>query len=306
MTKDKVIFIVGPTSSGKTQVSLDLAEKLNAEIISCDSMQIYKNMDVLTSALRAEHTKKIPHYLIRELDPSCEYSAAIFADKAQEIIPDIISRGKTPLIVGGTGLYMKSLLDGLFESPSKDEYLRAELTKEAEEKGTAHLFDRLKKVDPATCEKISPNDLKRIIRALEVYELTGDTIHEMKKTSFGIAEKYDCRIFALEFPRDILYARINDTVDRMFDGGIVDEVKGLRERELSLTAGKALGIKEIFDLLDGKRSVDQTKEELKKNTRRYAKRQLTWLRGDERVEWVDGGRETEEVVNDVLERLGNN
>lgn len=303
MTKGKVIFIVGPTSSGKTPLSLELAEKINAEIISCDSMQIYKGMDILTSAPGREDLSRVPHYLVKELEPSEEYSAAAFAAKAEDLIRAILSREKVPLVVGGTGLYMKALVVGLFDSPPKDEELREELSREAQEKGVECLFERLKRVDPDTCEKISSHDLKRIIRALEVYELTGDTIHARKKTSRGIGAEYECRLFALDLPREILYARINNAVDRMFDQGIIEEVKSLLGRALSLTASKAIGIKEVSGLLEGKMSLEEAKEEMKKNTRRYAKRQLTWFRADKRIEWIDADKNMKEMLEEMLKKV---
>ena len=299
----RVIFIVGPTSSGKTDVSIRLAEKLNGEIISCDSMQIYKGMDVITRVPGDDILSKVPHHLIKKIPPEEEYNVARFTEEAAGLIDQIISRGKVPVIVGGTGLYMKSLIDGLFSSPPEDKDLREELQKEAEGKGSEYLYKRLESVDPETASKLHPNDIRRIIRALEVYELTGETIHDKKKGSKGISEKYDCRIFGLELPRDVLYGRINETVEGMFDEGIVKLVEDLRARKLSKTALKALGIKEVSAFLDGRMKLDEAAEELKKNTRRYAKRQLTWFRSDERVEWVDAGQSSEKTANDILNRL---
>ena len=298
-----VLFIVGPTSSGKTAVAASLAEKMNGEIISCDSMQVYKDMDVITRVPGKDLLSRIPHHLVRSISPEEEYSAARFVEEASSLIESIISKGKTPIITGGTGLYMKSLLDGIFSSPPKDEDLREELQKEAEEGGGERLHERLKKIDPETAEKLHSNDLRRIIRALEVYELTGETIYEKKKESEGIESKYDCRIFGMQLPRDILYERIDRTVEEMFSEGLVELVKGLRSRSLSKTAGKALGIKEVSDLLDGKVDRGEAQEELKKNTRRYAKRQLTWFRADGRIQWIDANRPTSAIVKDILSWL---
>ncbi|MGB3081826.1 MAG: tRNA (adenosine(37)-N6)-dimethylallyltransferase MiaA [Candidatus Omnitrophota bacterium] len=298
--KPKVVFIVGPTSSGKTAVSIKLAEKVNGEIISCDSMQIYKDMDVITRVPPDRVLSKVPHHLIKKISPEEEYSVARFTREAANLIDQIISRGKLPIIVGGTGLYMKSLIDGLFSSPPEDKDLREEFKKEAEGKGSEYLHKRLESVDPETASKLHPNDTRRIIRALEVHELTGETIHEKKKESEGISSKYDCRIFGLELPRDALYGRINETVEGMFNEGLVKLVEDLRARKLSKTAFKALGIKEVSAFLDGQVKLEEAAEELKKNTRKYAKRQLTWFRADERIHWVDADRSVDEIVEDIV------
>jgi len=300
MNKPTVIFIVGPTSSGKTEVALDLARKLNGEIISCDSMQIYRDMDIITRVTAAERMKDVPAYLARCVSPEEEYNAARFAEEAEKAIEDILSRDGIPVVAGGTGLYMKALLDGIFSAPPKDEEIREELKREAEERGGAYLHKRLEQVDPETAAGLHPNDVKRIIRALEIYELTGETIHDKKKETAGIGDKYECRIFGLELERGSLYGRINGTVDRMFDEGLVEEVRGLRKKGLSRTAGKALGIKEVGFYLEGAAGLDKAREELKKNTRRYAKRQLTWFRADKRVKWINVDRDVAEIVEDIL------
>ncbi|MFQ5952387.1 MAG: tRNA (adenosine(37)-N6)-dimethylallyltransferase MiaA, partial [Candidatus Omnitrophota bacterium] len=257
-------------------------------------------MNVITRAPGDDLLLNTPHHLVKQISPEEEYSVARFVEEATGIIESIVSRGKLPVMVGGTGLYMKSLIDGLFSSPPSDEDLREELRKEAEDKGGEYLYEKLKEVDPETALKLHPNDIRRIIRAIEVYELTGETIHEKKKESEGISLKYDCRVFGMELPRDILYGRINAAVDRMFNEGLAEEVKGLRARKLSKTAEKALGIKETCAFLDGQIGFDEAVEELKKNTRKYAKRQLTWFRADKRVQWIDANRSVDEIVNDIL------
>ena len=302
--KAKVVFIVGPTSSGKTAASIKLAKKLNGEIISCDSMQVYKDMDIITRVSGDEALSDVSHYLVKTISPEEEYSAARFIEESTGFIEQIVSKGKVPVIVGGTGLYMKSLVDGLFSSPPKDEDLREELEREAEEKGGEYLYRKLEEVDPETASRLHPNDIRRVIRALEVYELTGETINEKKKESEGISPEYDCRIFGMEFPRDVLYERINATVEKMFDEGLVELVENLCKRKLSKTASKALGIKEVRAFLNGQTGIDGAVEELKKNTRKYAKRQLTWFRADSRVVWVDANRSVDEIVEDILLLLG--
>ncbi len=301
--KNTVIFIVGPTSSGKSAVAAALAERVGGEVISCDSMQVYRDMDVLTRAPGEEMLARVRHHLVKVLAPEEEYSAARFAEESASLIECVLAEGKIPVVTGGTGLYMKSLVDGIFPSPPKDEELRKNLRELAVQKGNEYLYERLGEIDPETAAKLHPNDTKRIIRALEVYELTGRTICEKKRTTEGISSKYDCRIFGLEIPRGMLNRRIGLSVDRMFEKGLVEEVERLKERNLSLTAGKALGIKEISAYLDGRISMKEASEELKKNTRQYAKRQLTWFRGDERIIWIDATRDVAEIVNDIAGRI---
>jgi len=301
--REKVVFIVGPTSSGKSAVALSLAEKIDGEIISCDSMQIYRDMEIISQAPDDDTLSRIKHHLARVIPPEEEYSVARFVEDAKETIVSIHSRKKTPIVVGGTGLYMKALADGIFDSPRKDEAFRDILNNIVVEKGTEYLYRELEKRDPVTAAKLHPNDSRRIIRALEVLEQTGRTIHEKKAEAKGIWDRYDCRIFGLDIPREILYVRINTAVDRMFEAGLVEEVKKLRERQLSLTAEKALGIKEVSAFLDGKASIEEAKEELKKNTRRYAKRQLTWFRADDRIKWIDGDRAPDDVAGEIMGRI---
>jgi tRNA dimethylallyltransferase len=302
--KKTVIFIVGPTSSGKSVVAVRLAQKLSGEIISCDSMQVYKGMDVVTRAPGDDLLSGIRHHLIRMVSPEKEFNAARFVREAGNIIDSVISGGRMPVIVGGTGLYVKALVDGIFVSPPKDTELRRNLREMALEKGREYLYRQLKEVDPETAAGLHPNDMRRIIRALEVYRLTGRTIHEKKSGSEGISRKYDCRIFGLKVPRKTLYARIDAVVEDMFREGLVNEVMKLKRRKLSLTAEKALGIKEISDFLSGEISLEKAKEELKKNTRRYAKRQMTWFRADRRIMWVNADdRDADDIAEDILRQL---
>jgi len=297
---DNLIFILGPTSSGKSAVAASLAEKIGGEIISCDSMQVYRDMDVLTQAPGKKLVSKIPHHLVRMIPPEEEFSAAKFSELARKAVEDILYRGKVPVFAGGTGLYVKALVDGLFDAPGKDEELRAHLEELAVERGNEHLHDMLAGLDPKAASEIHFNNVKRVIRAIEVYETTGKALSEKKQDTKGLNEKYACRMFALEWPREELYARIQRTVDRMFDSGLVDEVLALLSRNLSITAGKALGIKEVKAYLDGSISLEEAKEELKKNTRRYSKRQLTWFRADKRIKWLGADRPLEEIVEDII------
>lgn len=285
----KVIFIVGPTATGKTNLAIKLAREIKGEIISADSMQAYKGMDIVSQKPTRFQQKRVTHHLISFLNPQDEYSAAEFSRKARRIINDIIRRGKAPIVVGGSGLYIKALVDGIFPSKGKNEKVRERLRRLSDEKNSPFLHDRLKKIDPVSAGKIHPNDVKRIIRALEIYEVEKNTKTSMKQRTKGIKDEYDIRIFGLITDRDKLYERINRRVDLMFRRGVVREVKKLLESNLSLTSKQALGIKEIKGYLDGMYDIEKAKDMLKKNTRRFAKRQLTWFRPDKRIVWLDVG-----------------
>ncbi|MBL7072461.1 MAG: tRNA (adenosine(37)-N6)-dimethylallyltransferase MiaA [Candidatus Omnitrophica bacterium] len=295
--KQKIIFILGPTASGKTEVAIELAKRLNGEIISCDSMQVYENMDIITQGVI---DPAIGHHLVKVISPEEEFNAVKFIEMATRAICSILKKGKVPIFVGGTGLYVKRLLDGIFSAPEKDVKLRRALEELAKEKGNVYLHNELKKVDPETAAVLHFNDVRRIVRALEIFKLTGGELTDKKNDSRGIFNKYDCRMFGLSLPRDVLYARIEARVEAMFDEGLVEEVKALKKRALSLTASKALGVKEAEAYLDGKMNLEETKKELKKNTRHYAKRQLTWFRSDGRIEWIDANRDIKKIVNEIL------
>ena len=305
MDNHTVLFILGPTSSGKTAVAVQMAKRLGGEVISCDSMQIYRDMDILTQAPSQDAMEKIPHHLVRVIDPREEYDAAKFADQARGCIEDVIGKGMIPLVSGGTGLYVKSLVDGIFSTPGKSEALRKELEKEADEKGVEALHARLAGIDPVTAARLHHNDLKRVIRAIEVYELTGDTLSNKSKEPGGIESSYECRMFGMKLPREVLYSRVNATVDKMLADGLVAEVEKLLKKDLSRTAQQALGIKEITSFLNGEMSLEEASLELKKNTRRYAKRQLTWFRADKRIEWINADRPCEEIVDEIIGQVEN-
>ncbi|MFC1631663.1 tRNA (adenosine(37)-N6)-dimethylallyltransferase MiaA [Candidatus Omnitrophota bacterium] len=284
-----VICLLGPTAVGKTEVALQLAKKLDAEIISCDSMQVYQGANIATCKPSKSQRKGIPHHLIDIVKPSGEYNAARFKAAAEEIIAKIHKRKKIPLIVAGTGLYLKALLDGLFVGPGQSKPLRQEFYQLAKKYGSAYLYQRLKRNDPEAAANIHPHDLRRIVRALEVYQLSGQPISKLQKSLTGIKDKYAVSTFGLIRPRQELYARIDKRVEWMFSRGLVAEIKKLSKLRLSKTAKSLLGYKEVLDLLKGKCSRDQAKELLKKNTRRYAKRQLTWFRKQKNVHWIEIG-----------------
>ncbi len=283
----KIIFLVGPTAVGKTKVALALAKKISGEIISCDSMQIYKGMDIVTSKPSPKDRKAVPHHLIDFVSPRSQYDVSKYRRKALAYINDIVRRGKIPVLVGGTGLYMSMLIDGIFELKANSQSLRNSLYKEAAKHGSAYLHQRLSKIDPQAAAKIHPNDAKRIIRALEVYKLTGKTISELKNQRKGLSDSYDVRVFCLNMNRYILYKRIDRRVDEMFKQGLLNEVKKLLKVKLSRTAYYAIGIRELEGYLNGRHGLDEAVSLMKRNSRNYSKRQLTWFRKDKRICWVN-------------------
>ena len=294
-TKPKIIFLIGPTAVGKTALSLKLAWKINAQIISMDSMQVYQGIDILSSKPSLKPRQEIKHYLIDILSPDKEFDAACYRKLALKAIKHTHEQGKIPLFVGGTGLYLKVLLEGIFSGASKNEDLRQELYREAETSGSEHLHQKLKEVDEESAARIHPNDTKRIIRALEVYKLTGKPISELRKKRKGLGDKYEIVVFGLNKDREILYKNIDQRVDEMFKRGLVNEVKKLLSGSLSLTCKQAIGIREIRDYLEGKQDLEQARGLLKKNTRNYAKRQLTWFRKDKKIIWLDA--DDKQIIN---------
>jgi tRNA dimethylallyltransferase len=287
MILKRIIFLVGPTAAGKSEAALSLALKINAEIISCDSMQVYKTMDIITSKPPLNLRKKIPHHLIDCLSPEKEYNAAAYRAAALKKIKEVIGRGKAPLFTGGTGLYVSVLVDGIFESNPRDDKIRQDLYNEAACAGAGGLFEELKRVDPQSALKIHQNDIKRVIRALEVFRATGKPISQLQKNRVGLTNEYNVKMFCLNMARNELYERINKRVDKMFKLGLEAEVKRLLKLKLSKTASCAIGINELKGYFEGLYPLDEAKELIKKNTRNYAKRQLTWFRKDKRIAWID-------------------
>ena len=302
---NRLIFLVGPTAIGKTGISFELAKLIECEIVSCDSMQVYKGMNVGTSKPAKFLLNSVPHHLIDIIRASEEFSVARFRSLAMEAIEGIISRKKIPLLVGGSGLYVKVLIDGIFEAPATDRELRNRLEQEAEEFGIELLYARLQGLDAAAAKKIHANDLRRIVRALEVYEKAKAPISELQKKTAGLADKYDVRIFGLNMDRPALYRKIDERVDLMFGEGIINEARRLMEEGLSLTASQALGYKEAFGCLKGEYGLEEAKRLAKRNTRRFAKRQLTWFRRDKRIEWImlDENFDSEETARGIWKKL---
>jgi len=302
---NKLVFIVGPTAIGKTGISFELAKLVECEIVSCDSMQVYRGMNVGTSKPAKVLLSSIPHHLIDIIEPSEEFSVAQYRALAVKAIEDIISRRKTPLLVGGSGLYVKVLIDGIFEAPVTDRELRQRLEQEAEEFSVLHLYERLKQVDPESAARIHPNDLRRIIRVLEVFEKASAPISELRKRTSGLGDKYDIRIFGLEMERAALYDKIDERVEQMFSEGLVNEARALMEGNLSLTASQALGYREAFGYLAGDYDIEEAKRLTKRNTRHFAKRQMTWFKRDPRVEWIMLAKDfdTEETARAIWKKL---
>ncbi|MBI4846538.1 MAG: tRNA (adenosine(37)-N6)-dimethylallyltransferase MiaA [Candidatus Omnitrophica bacterium] len=305
MNKPLVIFLVGPTASGKSDIALELAVLINGEIISADSMQVYRGMDILSAKPEQRMREKIPHHLIDCLDANEEYSAAVFRERALKQIEDIHKRDKIPLIAGGTGLYVKTLARGIFSDKGKDEQLRKDLAKELKEKGKEQLYARLKLLDPASAEKIHPNDTRRIIRALEVYEVNQVPLSALKNNKEGMETLYTLKMFAVEWQRSILYQRIETRIDQMLEQGLVEEVKRLKDKQLSHTAEHALGIKQISAYLKEECSLEQAVNFLKRDTRRFAKRQMTWFRADKGIVWIsaDDDKSAFEIAKEIQGKL---
>ena len=293
--------MVGPTAVGKSAVAVSLAKKINAEIISCDSMQIYKGMDIIASIPSLLLRKRVPHHLFAFIDPRSAYNVVKYRRQAVKKIQEIIERGKIPLFVGGTGHYMSILLDGIFQAQCEDQAVRDELYEEARHFSSAYLHKRLRKADAKAALKIHPNDTKRIVRALEVFITTGKPISELQRQRRGLADKFKIKIFCLDMPRDKLYQRIEERIDRMFNSGLRDEVNKLLKLKLSKTASCAIGIKELRGYWDGLYDLGQAKRLMKKNTRNYAKRQLTWFRKDKRIDWIE--IKDQEKPNQTAERI---
>lgn len=287
MLKKKIIFLLGPTGIGKSAVAISLAKKINAEIISCDSMQVYRKMDILTSKVTVAQRKKIKHHLLGILDPQEEYNAAQYRQDALSICDRLFSKGKLPLFVGGTGLYYSIIVDGLFPAVPQDKIIRIKLEKQLNSKGCKYLYRRLLKVDGAAAGKIHPHDARRIIRALEVYLKTGTPISQLQKNRAGLGKEYALKIFGLNSKRQLLYDTIDQRVDKMFNQGLINEVKLLVKHKLSRTAKCAIGISELQGYFAGQYSLAEAKRLIQRNSRHYAKRQLTWFRKDKRIQWVN-------------------
>ena len=304
--KPKVIVIAGPTASGKTALSIELAKKINGEIISCDSMQIYKYMDIGTAKVTKEEADGIKHYLIDIVEPNQRYTVSNFKADAEKCIEEILSKGKTPIVVGGTGLYVDSLVYGVeFFDMEYDENYRNQLMEQAQtEQGLDALYNKAKEIDSKAIEKISPNDKKRIIRVLEIYKATGKNKTELEIESRKKGVKYDYHVFIVNMDREILYDRINRRVNIMIDKGLINEVREIYSKYDSFpTAMQGLGYKEVVEFIEGKTSKEEMIEKIQKESRHYAKRQLTWFRKDDSFIWIDGLKNIEDNIRLIRDEV---
>lgn len=304
MDKQKVIVICGPTASGKTKLSIEIAKKINGEIVSADSMQIYKEMDIGTAKPTIEEMQGIKHYLLDFVSPDKRYSVADYKKDAINAIDEIIEKNKVPIVVGGTGLYINSLIYGIeYPEIEIDIKYRNELERTADEPdGLRKLYEMAKKIDEEAIKNISPNDKKRICRILEIYHSTGKTKTQQEIESRKNGPKYDYIVYGLNMDRDKLYDRINKRVDIMIQDGLIEEVKNVASKYKKFpTAMQGLGYKEVLEYLNGDTTKEEMIEKIKMETRRYAKRQLTWFRRYETIKWIDALGDIQNNINIILE-----
>ncbi len=286
--KIPLLVVAGPTASGKTALGIALAKEFNGEVISADSMQIYKELDIATAKPTVDEMDGIPHHLISIVNMNTEFSVADYVSLAKEKISEVASKGKLPILVGGTGLYINSLVDNVnFDNAETDGSIRKKLTDELEGKGAEVLYERLKLIDPETAEIVPIQNTVRIIRALEVYELTGIKFSEYKKINKGSECPYNLCMIGLNYrDRQKLYDRINLRVSLMAENGMIEECRRVFENEKLGTAYQAIGYKELVPYFQGEASVDECLDKIRLSSRRYAKRQLTWFRRDDRINWI--------------------
>jgi tRNA dimethylallyltransferase len=305
----KELFILaGPTAVGKTEISIKLAQKLNGEIISADSMQIYKSMDVGSAKISKEEMRGVPHHVIDIIEPSEEFSVAEFKERAESAIENITNRNKLPMLVGGTGFYINSLIYNYnFAATNKDEEYREQLTKLADTKGNEYVHSLLKDIDLESYNKLYPNDLKRVIRALEVHKVSGKPMSEFAAQQNVLDIPYNVHYFVLNMDRQKLYNQINTRVDIMMKNNLVAEVIKLKEMGYTsdMQSMKGIGYKEILYYLNNEISLNEAVEMIKQGSRNYAKRQLTWFRKDPRINWInkDDFNSDDEIVEHIISKL---
>lgn len=303
--KPKVIVICGPTASGKTSLSIELAKQINGEVISADSMQIYKDMDIGTAKVTKEEMQGIKHYMIDIVSPEQRYSVASFKQGAEQAIEEILKKGKTPIIAGGTGLYVNSLIYNIKYIDIKiDEEYRNILEQRVKEEGIEKLYKEALKIDKKAMETISINDKKRILRVLEMYHQTGKNKTQLEKESRLDKPKYDYKIFGINWQRQALYERINKRADIMINQGLIKEVENILKKYKKFpTAMQGLGYKEVVEYLENKTTKQEMIEKLKMEIRRYAKRQITWFKKIENIKWLEGNNNLQSNINIILEEM---
>lgn len=305
--KKPLIILTGPTAVGKTKLSIELAKEVNGEIISADSMQVYKHMDIGSAKIKKEEMCGVSHHLIDVLEPDEEFHVVRFQEMAKQAMEEIYAKGKVPILAGGTGFYIQAVVKDIdFSKETEKSPVREELEKLAEEKGCAYLHERLQQVDPKSAEKIHANNVKRVIRALEYFELTGKPISLHNEEEAAKESPYNVAYFVLNDVRERLYERIDVRVDAMLQDGLVEEVSGLAKKGYTkdMVSMQGLGYKEILSYLDGSYTLDEAVYILKRDTRHFAKRQLTWFKREKNVIWVnkqDFHYEENEILNYILE-----
>lgn len=300
--KQKLIVVAGPTASGKTACAVELCKMIGGEVVSADSMQIYRGMDVLTAMPTREEMQGISHHMLGVADPIEKYSAAKYRDMAKTVIADVHARGAQPVLCGGTGLYINAVTRPMEFSEKCDETLRAQLLAMAEQPGGRRkLHDMLKEIDPEAAQKLHENDVRRVTRAIEVYRLTGRTQSEQAKLDAQREGDYDETLFCLRWPRDVLYSRIDLRVEKMLEAGLIEEVRALRKNEEKHpTALQAIGYKEIAAALDGRMTMEEAVNLVKQLSRNYAKKQMTWFQRDPRAVWIDAMDKTAKQVAEEM------
>ncbi|MEK7851747.1 MAG: tRNA (adenosine(37)-N6)-dimethylallyltransferase MiaA [Deltaproteobacteria bacterium] len=302
--KLKIIVIVGPTAVGKSKIALELAERFDGEIVNADSMQVYRYMDIGTAKPSAVDRERVRHHLIDIRDPDEDFDAARFQEEASKAIVDVVNRGHLPVVAGGTGLYIKALTEGIFDAPGSDKELREKLRKEAEASGISALYNKLSEVDPESAGRIGPRNTHRIIRALEVFCLTGIPISQYQKEHAFSERPYDTFKIGLTKERETLYKDIDDRIESMVKAGLVDEVRRIIEMGYSpgSKAMKALGYSHICRYLKGEYDLEEAVRLIKRDTRHYAKRQMTWFRRDAGITWYDAHKE--ELIGHIFSEVG--
>ena len=302
MGKPTVIVIAGPTASGKSNLAVELAKRIDGEIVSADSMQIYKDMDIGTAKVTEEEMQGIKHYMLDIVSPNERYSVSSYKKDAEKCIEEILRKGKNPIICGGTGLYIDSLIYGIeFLEEEIDETYRNKLNQIAETEGLENLYNEAIKIDPEAMQKISKNDKKRIIRVLEIYHKTGKTKTQQDMESRKNGVKYNYKVFAINMDREVLYDRINKRVDKMINMDLIDEVKSILGKYQEFpTAMQGLGYKEVVDYINGTLNKDEMIDKVKMETRRYAKRQITWFKKNKQTCWLDGTNSVEQNLDIIL------
>ena len=298
------IIILGPTASGKSQLSIALARRYGGEIVSCDALQVYKQMDIGTAKIPAEEREGIPHFLLDIQDPEKEFSAGEYQRQARDEIRAISARGNLPFVVGGTGFYLRALIEGLFEGPERSENLRARMRAIIHRKGSAILHRALRRVDPLSADKIAEKDADRIIRAYEVYLVSGRSMSSWQQQPRDVFQGYRWLKIGISLPREELYRRINQRVERMFQSGLLEETSRLLDKHpKTCHAFKAIGYRQAADYLQGQLSLSQAIDSTQQESRRYAKRQLTWFRADPEILWLDGTLDLEDVIARASEAI---